>query len=297
MPTIQANDIEIAYETMGNPQHRPLVMIMGLVTQLVGWPDQFCRMLVDAGHYVLRFDNRDVGLSTKLDDRGVPDLEKLMTELSEGRSPDLPYTFADMAADTLGLMDALKLDKTNICGISMGGMIAQVLAIQAPRRITGLICMQTTTGERDLPSSTPEATAAMMSSPPTGREAYLDYIVGVYRAFSGGSDLHDADLQRRIAAVAYDRMWYPIGFMRQMAAIMAAPGRRKALQAISVPTLVIHGDSDTVIPVDHGRDLAAAIPHAKLLIQKGLGHGMAYPSLWQETVTAISRLTKEAMSG
>ncbi len=293
MPTIQANNIEMAYETMGDPGNRPLVMIMGLVTQMVGWPDQFCKMLVDAGHYVIRFDNRDVGLSTKMEHLGIPDLEKLMIELHEGQSPNLPYTLTDMAADTLGLMDALGLDKANICGISMGGMIAQVLAIEAPERITSMICMQTTSGEMGLPPSTPEASAAMMSAPPTEREAYLDFIVGVYRAFSGGSTIHDADLQRRIAAIAYDRMWYPIGFTRQMAAIMAAPGRRKALQAVSVPTLVIHGDCDAVIPVEHGQDIAAAIPHAKLLIQKGLGHGMAYPSLWQESVTAISRLTKK----
>jgi pimeloyl-ACP methyl ester carboxylesterase len=266
---------------------------MGLVSQMIGWPERFCKMLADAGHFVIRFDNRDVGLSTKFEHLGAPDIQKLMVDFQAGKSLEVPYTLADMAADTWGLMDALGVLSAHVCGISMGGMIAQVMAIENPKRIRSMICLETSTGELDLPPSTPEATAAMMSPPPVKREAYLDHIVDVYRVFSGESASFDPELQRKISAAAYDRMWYPLGFTRQMAAIMAAEGRRQALQNVRVPTLVIHGDCDTLVPIEHARDMASSVPDAQLLIVKGLGHGMAYPALWAEMVNAISELTKK----
>jgi pimeloyl-ACP methyl ester carboxylesterase len=284
--------MEIAYETFGDPHGRPLILIMGLITPMIGWPEPFCRMLADAGHRVIRFDNRDVGFSSKLEHLGTPDPAKIMELLRAGKLPRVPYTLSDMAADTFGLMDALDMGSAHICGLSMGGMIAQVMAMENPGRMESLICMETTTGEIDLPPATPEALAAMMSSPPAQREAYLNHIVEVYRAFSGGSNRYDADLQRRMSADIYDRMWYPNGFFRQMTAIMAAPGRRKALAAVRTPTLVIHGACDTLLPVAHGKDIAAAIPGAGLRVVEGLGHGMAYPSLWQEMATAISDHTR-----
>lgn len=292
MKIIHANNIDICYETFGDRRARPLVMIQGLVTQMIAWPDDLCQKLADAGHYVIRFDNRDVGLSTKLEHLGVPDIEKLMAATQRPSPPGVPYTLADMAGDTRGVMDALGLASASLCGISMGGMIAQVMAIETPRRVESLICMETTSGEIDLPPATPEATEAMFSSPPILREPYLDYMVEIYRAFSGGSGQYDPHLQRRLSAAAYDRMWYPMGFARQMAAILTAPGRRQALMGLNVPTLVLHGDCDTLLPVEHGRDIAAAVPGATLRIVKGLGHGLAYPSLWDTMVAAIADLTQ-----
>ena len=293
MATAEANGLQIEYDTMGTPGSPPLVMIMGLSTQMVAWPEPFCRMLARTGHFVVRFDNRDVGLSTKLEDLGVPDLERLMRQGATG-SASPPYTLSEMAADVFGLMDFLGLDQAHICGLSMGGMIAQIMAIEKPHRVASLISFESTTGEPDLPGATPEAVEAMMSKPPIRREAYIEYQAGVYRAFSGGSVHYDENVQRELSASSYDRMFYPNGFARQMAAILCAGGRRTALSTVSVPALVIHGDCDTVVPPAHGKDTADAISGARLKIVAGLGHGMAYPALWQEIVSAIAQHTRAA---
>jgi pimeloyl-ACP methyl ester carboxylesterase len=291
MPTVRANNIDIAYESFGGSHDPPIVLIMGLVTQMIGWPDQFCRMLARSGRYVIRFDNRDVGYSTKMDSLGVPDLERLARDVRAGKAVSVPYRLEDMAADTWALLDALGIGEANVCGLSMGGMIAQVMAMGRPNRIRSLVCMQTTTGETDLPPATPEAREALISLPPIQREAYLDHIVDVYGSFGSHSEYMDRDMQRRLSAAAFDRMWYPIGFSRQMAAVIAAPARRQMLRAIDVPALVIHGDCDALFPLAHGQDLAAAMAHSELLVVKGLGHGMAYPSLWDEMINAIARVT------
>ena len=292
MPRVHANGIEIAYDTMGDPGGRPLLLIMGLATQMLGWPDRFCRMLAEKEHWVIRFDNRDCGLSSKLEQLGVPDLNQMAKDLADGRSVSPPYTLSDMASDAVGLMDALDIQKAHICGLSMGGMIGQIMALEHPDRMLSLVSMESTTGELDLPGPSAEANEAMMSMPPVLRDTYLDYTVDVYRAFAGGSEKMDGSVQRRISARCYDRMFYPMGFARQMAAISVAPGRREALRSVGVPTLVIHGDSDALMPPEHGQDTAGAIPGATLMIVEGLGHGMAYPTLWEEMVSAISDHTQ-----
>ncbi len=292
MPIAEANGIQIAYETFGSSADPPLVLITGLSTQLVAWPDRFWQMLADAGHFIIRFDNRDVGLSGKMEPLGVPDLERIAQTGCRGMQP--PYTLSDMVADTAGLLDVLGLSAAHICGLSMGGMIAQIMAVEMPARLLSLISLESTTGEPDLPPSTPEAVAAMISKPPIRRQDYIDYQAEVYRAFSGGSPCYDEAVQRGLSARAHDRMFYPNGSARQMAAIFCAPGRRRALSAVTAPTLVIHGDCDTVFPLAHGRDTAKAVPGATLKIVEGLGHGMAYPSLWQDLVSAISCHTKAA---
>lgn len=292
MPIVDVNEIQIAYETFGDPQDPPLILIMGLVTQMIGWPETFCRLLARSGLYVVRFDNRDVGLSSKMTALEVPDIERLAADLKAGKPLIVPYRLEDMAADTWGLMSALGIDRGSVCGISMGGMIAQVMALQRPERIRSLICLETTSGEWDLPRSTPEAQEALTSIPPMEREAYLDYAVEVYSAFGNHSPFLDKELQRRMSAAAYDRMWYPIGYSRQMAAILAASGRRRPLQALDLPALVIHGDCDALIPLEHGQDLAQTIPGASLEVIRGLGHGMAYPALWEQMVTAIARIAR-----
>ena len=285
--------VTLCYDTFGDSEGRPLVLIIGLATQMISWPDDFCRRLAEAGHYVIRFDNRDNGRSAKMEHLGIPDLEMLMSDSERGRDFDVPYTLSDMARDTLGLMDALKIERAHICGMSMGGMIGQVMALDYPERLSGLISLLSTTSEKDLPSSTPEAREAMMSAPPNTRAEYQTYIANICRAFADGSNAYDEALQRELASRAFDRGLYPQGFLRQMAAIIAAEGRRKALQKVRVPTLVIHGDCDTVIPLAHGEDTARAIPGARLRVIAGLGHGPAFPTLWDEIVGSIAKFTAD----
>jgi pimeloyl-ACP methyl ester carboxylesterase len=294
MPAVEANGITLAYEDSGDPHAKPLVLIMGLVTQLVGWPDPFCGMLVDAGHRVIRFDNRDVGLSSKMDHLGTPDIAAMESALAAGRPWDPPYTLLEMAADVVGLMDALGLDSAHIAGLSMGGMIAQVMGLAHPGRTASLTIMQSTTGEPDLPKPTPVAMEALMSSPPAGREAYLDYMVEIGRAFSGDSPLYDPGVQRSVTHRAMQRSRYLMGFTRQLAAIQSAGGRRTALANLRAPTLVIHGSCDPLARPAHGRDVAAAIPGARLMMIDGLGHGMAYPELWPAMAAAIAEQTAAA---
>ena len=294
MRRVSSNGIEICYETFGDKKGRPLILIMGLATQMVAWPEPFCRMLAEAGHFVVRFDNRDIGCSTRMNHLYVPDVESLMAETAAGRQVWVPYTLLDMADDTIGLMDALKIERAHVCGMSMGGMIAQVMALEYPDRLTSLTSMMSTTGEPDLPPPTPEALEAMMSSPPAKRAAYIDYMAGLYRTFAGGSPFYDEKLQRELSGKAFDRGIDAPGFLRQMAAIIGAGGRRHRLEHLNIPTLVIHGDEDPVVPLAHGEDTANIIPDARLDVIQGLGHGTAFPGLWEKIVAAITEHTLAA---
>jgi pimeloyl-ACP methyl ester carboxylesterase len=288
---VTPHGVELCYDAFGDSQDRALVLIIGLATQMIFWPDTFCRMLAEAGHYVIRFDNRDNGRSAKMEHLGIPDLEKLMSNARKGRDLHVPYTLSDMAEDTIGLMDALQVERAHVCGMSMGGMIGQIMALEHPDRLSGLISMLSTTGENDLPESTPAAREAMMSSPPNTRAEYQTYIANICRAFADGSPFYDEPLQRELAGQAFDRGLYPEGFFRQMAAIIAAEGRRQALRKVRAPALVIHGDCDTVIPLAHGEDTARAIPGARLRVIPGLGHGPAFPELWGGIVDSIEKFT------
>jgi pimeloyl-ACP methyl ester carboxylesterase len=294
MPKARANGIDVEYEQFGEPTDRPLVLIMGIGSQMVLWPREFCERLAVAGHRVILFDNRDVGLSTQLDDAGMPNIFEVLTARQEGKQIDVPYLLSDMAADTVGLMDALNIEKAHICGLSMGGMIAQTIAIEHPQRVISLISMESTTGEPDLPGARPEATEVLLKMPPTEREAYIQHMLTVFRVFAGGSEQYDEKTQREMSASAYDRSINPAGFARQFAAIIASGGRRRALTAVMVPTLVIHGADDTLFSREHGQDTADAIEGARFLVVKGLGHGTAYPGLWDEIVEAITTHTRTA---
>ena len=294
MPEASINDITIAYETMGSENDRPLLLIAGLSSQLVTWPDEFCSRLAAAGHYVIRFDNRDCGLSSKIESGGVPDVEALMVAKLEGNPIDPPYTLSDMAADAIGMVDALGVDRVHACGLSMGGMIAQMMAIEFPERIASMVSMMSTTGKPELPGPTPEAMDAMISTPPWERGADVRYLTGVYRAFAGGSEAFDEALSDTISGQAYDRSFYLMGFPRQMAAIIASGSREEKLAGVKAPTLVIHGTSDPLVSIEHGQATADAIPGAKLTLIEQLGHGLAFPSLWDEIISAIAAHTQAA---
>jgi pimeloyl-ACP methyl ester carboxylesterase len=292
MPTARANGIDIAYETFGTSGNRPLILIMGIGSQMVTWPTAFCEKLAAAGHFVVRFDNRDVGLSSKLDDAGTPNIWEVVAAVQAGGPVDVPYRLSDMAADTVGLMDALRIKKAHICGLSMGGMIAQTIAIEHQHRVTSLISMESTTSEPGLPGATPEVREVLLQLPPEEREAYIRHMVHVHRLFAGHSANYDEATQRELSALSYDRSSYTAGFARQFAAIVASGGRRKALASVRVPTLVIHGADDTLFPREHGQDTADAIKGARFLLVQGLGHGAAYPGLWDEIVAAIAAHTR-----
>jgi pimeloyl-ACP methyl ester carboxylesterase len=294
MPTARANGIDIAYETFGKSGDRPLILIMGIGSQMVTWPTAFCENLAAAGHCVVRFDNRDAGLSTKLDDAGIPNIWEVVAAVQAGGQVNVPYLLSDMAADTVGLMDALRIKKAHICGLSMGGMIAQTMAIEHQDRVESLISMESTTGEPGLPDAKPEVNEVLLKLPPQEREAYIRHMVHVHRLFAGASAKYDEATQKELSALSYDRSSYMAGFARQFAAIVASGSRRQALASVRVPTLVIHGADDTLFPQEHGQDTADAIKGARFLLVPGLGHGTAYPGLWDEIVAAIAAHTKAA---
>jgi pimeloyl-ACP methyl ester carboxylesterase len=294
MPTVRANGIDIAYGLFGRREDRPLVLIMGIGCQMVSWPMEFCAKLGEAGHFVVRFDNRDVGLTTKAKQADIPVMADVLNCVATGEHVDAPYRLTDMAADTVGLMDALYIEKAHICGLSMGGMIAQTIAIEHPQRVISLISMESTTGAPGLPEMKPEIGMALLKPPPTEREAYIRYMIELFRLLAGGSKKYDEATQREISAISYDRSFYLAGFACQFAAIMASGSRRKALASVHVPTLVIHGADDPLFSKEHGKDTADAIPGARFLLIEGLGHGTAYPSLWDEIVAAIAAHTKAA---
>ncbi len=286
MAKAAANGIEIEYETVGDPAARALLLIGGLADQLIHWDDEVCRDLADRGHYVIRFDSRDAGLSTKFDQAGVPDLGALARGERES-----PYTLEDMADDAVGLLDALGIPKAHICGASMGGMIAQTVAIRHPSHVLSLISIYSTTGNRNLPPPKPEMMARLQTPAPWEREAYIEYMVDLFKAMSGPGFIFDEAWTRMIVTRAYDRSFSPHGTIRQIAAIMTQRNRKRALASLAIPTLVIHGTDDPVVPVEAGIDTAEAIPGARLMLIEGMGHDLPHGGAWPRIVEAIASHT------
>ena len=293
MANVQANGIRLEYDTFGVRDDRPLLLVMGLGAQMIAWQDEFCEQLAGAGHFVVRFDNRDVGLSEKIEDAGVPDMATMVTALLSGAPVEAPYTLDDMAADALGLLEALEIERANICGASLGGMIVQAMAINAPERVTSMTSIMSSTGNPDVPPGTPEAMAALMSPPGKTRDEHIERTVRVGSVI--GSRVYPADAAeaRDRAARAYDRSFYPLGVARQMAAAAAHGNRKPALASLSMPALVIHGKDDPLVPLEGGLDTHEAIPGAELLVVEGMAHDLPRP-LWDEIVGGITRLTARA---
>ncbi len=294
MPNVRANGIQIEYDTFGNPANEPLLLIMGLGSQMILWHEDFCGMLADRGHYVIRFDNRDVGLSTKLDEAGVPDVMQIISALMAQQPIQAPYTLDHMADDAIGLLDGLGIERAHICGASMGGMIAQTVAIRHQHRVKSLVSIMSTTGDASLPPSRPEALAFLMTPPPTEREALIEHHVKLWRTIGSPGFPFDEDFIRARSAMLYDRCFYPQGQVRQLAAILAHGSRRERLKSVRVPTLVIHGVDDPLVPVDGGKDTAAHIAGAELMLVEGMGHDNPR-DVWPRAIEAISRLTRRAV--
>ncbi|MFX1388688.1 MAG: alpha/beta fold hydrolase [Promethearchaeota archaeon] len=287
MPRVKANNIEIEYDTFGDTTSKPLLLIMGLGAQMIRWEEELCEKFVERGFYVIRFDNRDVGLSTKFDDAGEPDIMKLYMKLAQGQEIEAAYTLNDMADDAVGLLTAIKIDKAHICGVSMGGMIAQTIAYRHPSRVLSLTSIMSSTGNPDLPRPKPEAMKVLIQPPPTEREAIIEHGVNNLRVIHGKGFPFDEEKARKFVTASYDRSNYRPGYSRQIAAILASGNRKQALGSITAPTLVIHGSEDPLMPPDGGNDTAEAIPGAELLIIEGMGHSLP-PEVWSQVLDAIS---------
>jgi pimeloyl-ACP methyl ester carboxylesterase len=283
MPDVRSNGMTISYETLGDPEGPALLLIMGLGAQLVDWPEEFCDLLAARGFHLIRFDNRDAGLSTWLDELGPPDL----AGIAGGDSSTVPYLLSDMAADAAGLLKELGVARAHVVGASMGGMIAQQLTIDSPDLVASLCSIMSTTGDRTVGRPTPAAAAALMRPPAADRESAIAAAIAGSRVIgSPGFEILEADLIRR-ATAKYDRAYHPEGTQRQYAALAASPDRTAGLGAVSVPTVVIHGEADPLVDVSGGRATAAAVPGAKLLVIPGMGHDLPRGA-WPQIVDAIA---------
>lgn len=284
--TAKIDGIELVYDTFGDPSHPPLLLIMGLGGQMISWEDDLCAQLAARGYWVIRFDNRDVGLSTKFDRADTPNLFALMQSFVQKDPIHAPYTLRDMAKDAVGLLEALGIQAAHVVGVSMGGMIAQMLAIYHPGHVRTLTSIMSTTGHPDLPLPKSEAIALLTRPTPADREGYIDASLRDMKFLNGDLPL-DEQRAREHAAKAYDRGLCPAGFNRQLAAILGSGSRREALHSVKIPTLVIHGRADPLVPVEGGIDTAQSIPGAKLLIIEGMGHSLP-PVIWPKIIEAIA---------
>lgn len=270
--TVKAKDIELVYETFGDSSIPPILLIAGIGEQMIAWDEEFCQQLAAKGFWVIRFDNRDAGLSTKLDNEAVPDPFEVMQARIQRKAIEVPYTLEDMAADTIGVLDALGIKATHIVGLSMGGMIGQTMAIHYPERVRTLTSIMSSMTPVPPPNS--KTVSFLATPPPAEREDNIKHSLEWWRLLHGPTYPFDEEYFQKRSGRAYDRCYYPKGAGRQFAAILASGSRREALKEIDIPTLVIHGDADPLFPVSAGIETAETIPGADLLIIEGMGHSI-----------------------
>ena len=288
MPQIEANRLALEYEEFGNKSAPPLLLVMGLGAQLTLWPVELVEALVARGFRVIRYDNRDIGLSHKFDGAKAPGMVRHMLMKRLGFNPRVPYTLADMAADGVGLLDALGIEQAHIVGASMGGMIAQHIAFSHPEKVLSLTSIMSTTGNPKLPAAQKEAIAVLTKRPASMEESVLvDHGVRIGRTIdSPGYPADEAQLRANVTRDVR-RSLYPAGMPRQLAAIVADGCRRERLAGVAAPTLVIHGEGDPLVPVEGGKDTAAHIPGARLKTIPGMGHDLPL-ALVDEIADAIA---------
>ncbi len=281
--TAAANGLELVYQEMGDPGGEAVVLIMGLATQMIAWDEEFCSMLADRGYRVVRFDNRDIGRSTLIDSAGVPS----RIDMLSGRRATAAYLLRDMARDTIGLMDHLGVGAAHVVGASMGGMIAQKIAIEFPERSRSLVSIMSTTSSRwtGLPSF--KAFGVLLGTPPMSREAVVERAVRTFRVIGSPGFPFEEERIRELAGVSYDRGHSSAGIARQLHAIMAAGDRTRALHRLAVPTTVIHGSRDPLVRPSGGRATAKAIPGARLRVIEGMGHDLPR-QIWPDVVEEIA---------
>jgi pimeloyl-ACP methyl ester carboxylesterase len=279
----QVGPVELVYETIGDPSDAPLLLVMGLGMQLIHWDRGLCELFAERGFHVIRFDNRDAGLSTKIRGR-VPNVTRLMA----GVPTRVPYLLEDMAGDTFGLLDHLGIERAHVAGVSMGGMIAQTMAIRRPQRVLSLGSMLSTPGDRRVGTPKLRVWSVLMRRAPNDRDAFIEYFVRVFRMIGSPAYPVDEERMREQAAATYDRCHHPAGTARQLAAILASRSRTAALRRLDVPTVVIHGKSDPLVPFRAGVATARAIPGAELLAFPGMGHDLPR-ELWPRFTDALTK--------
>jgi pimeloyl-ACP methyl ester carboxylesterase len=280
--TAAVGELELCYETFGASAAPPLLLVMGLASQMLLWDDDFCELLAAEGFQVIRFDNRDVGRSTIMRGSRIPRRWQLLTRDARGAA----YSLDEMAADAVGLLDQLSIGAAHIVGASMGGMIAQLIALRHPDRVLSLVSIMSTTGNRRVGRPQPRVALRMLRRPREDREGYIEDHLETYRVIGSQGVAFDEERKRERAGRCFDRGIHPAGSARQMAAIVAAPDRTSLLEQVHVPTTVIHGDADPLVNVSGGRATAEAIPCAKLVILAGMGHDLPR-ELWPQIIKAI----------
>jgi pimeloyl-ACP methyl ester carboxylesterase len=283
---VTVNGIEIVYDTFGKSSAPPMLLVMGLGGQMIAWDDGLCAALAAREYWVIRFDNRDTGLSSKFDEAGIPDSQALIQAQMQGKTINAPYLLRDMADDSVGLLDVLGIEKAHVVGVSMGGMIAQEMAIQHPARVRTLTSMMSSTGNPAFMTPEPDALKLLLSPPPKSRTEYIEKEIKYFQVVSGEIPFDENRVRER-AGKSFDRGLSPAGSARQLAALIASGSRKDVLKSVNVPTLVIHGDADPLAPLEGGIETADTIPGAERLIIKGMGH--SWPAaIWPQLVDAIA---------
>jgi pimeloyl-ACP methyl ester carboxylesterase len=284
----RSNGIELEYEVIGNPGDPALLLIMGLGAQLITWDDEFVLGLARRGHFVIRYDNRDVGLSTHFAGAPHPTPLEIVARRAKGEPLGVAYTLADMADDAAGLLDHLELPSAHVIGASLGGMVAQTLALAHPRRVRSLTSIMSSTGNPSLPPAKPDAVARLGMPAPSERSAYVEHTLETQRILAGSGFPFDEERARKLAGRSFDRAFDPQGRARQVAAVVASGSRREALESLRVPTLVVHGLEDPLVPVEAGLDTHDAIAGSELLLIDGMGHSLPR-GVWPSLIDAIQK--------
>ena len=286
MPYAHNGAVDLYYETFGSADDPALLLVNGLGSHCINYRAEWCEKFAAEGFFVIRLDNRDVGLSTKFSDV-APDIAAVRQAVVEGRTADVPYTLSDMAADAVAALDAVAVQRAHVLGVSMGGMIVQTLAIEHSDRVLSMTSIMSTTGDHDVGAPTPEAQKLIMSAPPSDRERYIERHLENIRAWGSPAFYDEARLSEH-AAEAYDRCFDPAGQARQMMAIMASGSRTEKLRDVRSPTLVIHGSADNLVNPSGGRRTAEAIPDARFELIDGMGHDYP-PQLWDRIVELVTQ--------
>ena len=294
MPFATNGPLELYYETFGTPGGMALLLVNGLGSQCINYDVEFCRMFVDRGFFVIRFDNRDVGLSSKLEDV-TPRLSEVATAVREGREANVPYRLSDMADDAVAVLDALGVDVAHVMGVSMGGMIVQQLAIDHAERLVSMTSIMSTTGDRDVGQASPEVAALFNAPPGHDRDTVIARAQALQRLYTSPTEYSPERVAQRVGD-AFDRCFCPRGVARQLAAIMASGSRTQRLTSLDLPVLVMHGDADTLVDISGGVRTAQCIPGAQFVAIPGMGHDLA-PRYWATIVESISDHAASAGDG
>ena len=295
MPFTERSGVSICYETYGDPEDVPLMLVAGLGMQLVRWDRELLDSLIDRGFFVIAHDNRDIGLSQSFGHVEVDVVATVMAALGGETDIDAPYRLTHMAADAIAVLDDLAIGRAHVVGTSMGGMIAQTMAIEHPTRLASMTSIMSTTGDPDVGTPKPEVLSALMPTPAEGREAAIEAVVETFRLI-GSPEHFDEDLTRAGAARAYVRAHDPSGQSRQLLAVLASGSRTDALASVTTPTLVVHGEADPLVDISGGRRTAESIPGAEFLPIEGMGHDI--PRAFQpQVIEAVLSLVSRAEAG